>query len=138
MVGLAICADTASRRRIGRRMLWLAPRLRGPVAMLRLFPHIMDVIHNGSDPPPDAYYLSILAVAPEYRGQGIGSRLLEEVRRRAETAGCACIALHTEISNDAAQRLYARHGYVEAHRTVAKPKSQPALSGFVAMHRALK
>jgi ribosomal protein S18 acetylase RimI-like enzyme len=138
VVGLAICADAASRRRIGRRMLWLAPRLRGPFAMLRRVRHILDVMDSGSDPPPDAYYLSILAVLASHRGQGIGSRLLHEVRRRAETMGCGCIALHTEISNADAQRMYARHGYVEVHRTAAKHPSRTGLSGFVAMHCILK
>jgi ribosomal protein S18 acetylase RimI-like enzyme len=138
VVGLAICADATERRRIGRRMLWLAPRLRGPFALLRRFPHIMDVIASGSDPPPNAYYLSILAVAPAHRRTGIGSRLLHEVRRRAETAGCACIALHTEIGNEAAQRLYARHGYVETLRKPAARTAQTGLTGFVAMECALE
>lgn len=138
IVGLAISADAAARRRIGRRMFWLAPRLRGPFALLRRLPLVFDIMACASDPPPEAYYLSILAVAPDSRRQGIGSRLLEEVRRRARAAGCQNLALHTELDNVAAQRLYARHGYVEAHRKAAKRADRTGISGFVAMHCALE
>lgn len=138
VVGLAICADAAVRRRIGRRMFWLAPRLRGPFALLRRLPHVLDIMACATDPPPEAFYLSILAVAPASRGQGIGSLLLEEVQRQAQAAGCRCIALHTELDNVAAQRLYARHGYLEAHRQAAKRAAQTGVSGFVAMHCALE
>ncbi len=133
LVGLAISADPAERRRIRWSMLWLAPRLRGPFAWLRRFPAVLDIAGSASAPPPGAFYLSILAVAPECRGRGIGSRLLEEVRRRAEASGSACLALHTEIDNVRAQRVYARHGYVETHRKEARNPARSGISGFLMM-----
>lgn len=137
IVGLAIAADAAERRRSGRTMFWLAPRLRGPLALLRRFPDVLDIMACTSAPSPGAYYLGILAVAPDRRSQGIGSRLLAEVRRGAEAGGSPSLALHTEIDNLPAQRLYIRHGYVETHRQEARRAARTGVHGFVMMECAL-
>lgn len=136
IIGLALYADAAYRRRIGRRMFWLALRYRGPFALLRRLPDALDVMACVSTPPPGAFYLSILAVDPECRGQGIGSRLLEEVHRRAADAGSPGVALHAELDNTAAQRLYQRHGYVETARKASRRVHHRGVSGFVAMYRS--
>jgi ribosomal protein S18 acetylase RimI-like enzyme len=137
IVGLALAADAAERRRIGRRLFWLAPRLRGPFALLRQFPNAWDIMACTSVPPSASFYLSILAVAPESRRQGIGSLLLAEVRRRAEAAGSPVLALHTEIDNHTAQRLYQRHGYIETYRKAAKKADRTGVQGFVMMELPL-
>jgi|SRR5215211_1920026 len=49
-----------------------------------------------------------LAVAPDYRGMGIGSRLMEEVEARLRAKGCLkCYLLVTADNSDA--ELYYRH-----------------------------
>ena len=57
-----------------------------------------------------------LATAPEARGQGVGSALLlaadDAVRRR----GCRALKLEVRTDNDAAIRLYERHGFRRAGR----------------------
>jgi ribosomal protein S18 acetylase RimI-like enzyme len=52
-----------------------------------------------------------LAVFPEFRGQGIGRRLLEETHRRAAELGCCKVTLEVRHDNHRAQRLYRSMGY---------------------------
>ena len=52
-----------------------------------------------------------LAVFPEYRGQGIGRRLLEETHRRAADLGCCKVTLEVREDNHRAQGLYRSLGY---------------------------
>jgi ribosomal protein S18 acetylase RimI-like enzyme len=59
----------------------------------------------------DEYYLSSIAVYPEFRGQGLGTRLLREVESSAVAAGCRRVVLDTESDNKGAIRLYTRLGY---------------------------
>lgn len=54
-----------------------------------------------------------LAVLREYRKRGIGSRLLEEVCRRARESGACKVTLEVRLTNEAALRLYRRHGFGE-------------------------
>lgn len=53
-----------------------------------------------------------LAVDPAMRGQGIGSRLLDEVLERARSDGVRAFYLEVRESNDAARRLYNSRSFV--------------------------
>lgn len=64
----------------------------------------------------DEAELGDIAVAPESRGGGIGSLLLELVARRVAQRGVRRLFLEVRVSNLRAQRLYARHGYVRTGR----------------------
>ncbi|MEM9251400.1 MAG: GNAT family N-acetyltransferase [Planctomycetota bacterium] len=61
-----------------------------------------------------AAILEDFVVAPDQRGHGIGSRLLDEAARVATDAGCGRIALMTDHDNASAQRLYERHGFARS------------------------
>lgn len=54
------------------------------------------------------WYLSLLGVAPEAQGQGIGSLLLQPVLEAADRNGQSC---YLETSTEAAVRFYQRHGF---------------------------
>ncbi|MEO0069635.1 MAG: ribosomal protein S18-alanine N-acetyltransferase [candidate division WOR-3 bacterium] len=56
-------------------------------------------------------HIANIAVAPEMRNQGIGSRLLKEVFDFAKREGAENIFLEVRVSNIAAQRLYRRFGF---------------------------
>jgi predicted N-acetyltransferase YhbS len=56
----------------------------------------------------------LLAVAPEARGQGIGTALMKESIRRARRLGAACLNLHTTDMMQVAMRMYERMGFVHA------------------------
>ncbi len=52
-----------------------------------------------------------LAVAASFRGQGIGSRLMEEVEGRLRAKGCLRCYLHVTIDNDEAMEYYEKRGW---------------------------
>lgn len=137
ILGLALSAEAAYRRRIGRRMFYLAPLLRGSFALLRRLPHALEVMACTHQPDPGTYYLSVLAVVPNSRNQGTGSRLLHAVHDRARQSGSPQIALHTEIDNLAAQRFYRRHGYTETHRHPSPRLAAHGFPGLLTMQRPL-
>ena len=57
-------------------------------------------------------WIDQLHVEPTMTGQGVGSGLLELAKRERPDG----LRLWTFASNAGAQRFYARHGFVEAHR----------------------
>lgn len=52
-----------------------------------------------------------IAVAPEWRGQGLGTRLLGHVLQEADKLGINHGYLEVRAGNVPAKRLYARHGF---------------------------
>jgi ribosomal protein S18 acetylase RimI-like enzyme len=60
-----------------------------------------------------------LAIAKEARGRGISVALLEDATQRMRDAGAAVLRLETRLDNVAAQRLFARCGFVQRGRKAA-------------------
>jgi ribosomal protein S18 acetylase RimI-like enzyme len=54
-----------------------------------------------------------MAVVPNYRGKGIGSKLLSEFLTVAKQNGIQQINLSCRTDNVAAMRLYERHGFIK-------------------------
>jgi len=52
-----------------------------------------------------------IAISPDARERGLASRLLQEAIRHARDSGAAVLRLETRADNDAAQRLFVRHGF---------------------------
>ena len=52
-----------------------------------------------------------LSVAPAYRGQGWGRRLMEQIKRRALERGVRCLRLEALVSNDSALSVYRKVGF---------------------------
>jgi ribosomal protein S18 acetylase RimI-like enzyme len=61
---------------------------------------------------PRRIHVVDLALMPEARGQGIGTRLLGAVLDEAAASGC-CVSLCVEVHNGGAARLYERLGFQE-------------------------
>ena len=57
----------------------------------------------------DEAHLTTLAVAPDCRQRGIGSRLLTALMEKAVQAGSRCISLEVRPSNLAARKLYGKY-----------------------------
>ncbi|MDS1269163.1 GNAT family N-acetyltransferase [Lipingzhangella sp. LS1_29] len=55
--------------------------------------------------------LQTLTVAPEHRRQGVGSALLEEVRRQLGASGISDLELAAVSGNEEAMRFYEREGF---------------------------
>ena len=60
--------------------------------------------------------LLTIATIPSARGRGIASLMLIELVSTAREVGCPDVLLEVRQSNEAAQRLYARHGFVTIGR----------------------
>ncbi|HEY8552262.1 MAG TPA: ribosomal protein S18-alanine N-acetyltransferase [Thermaerobacter sp.] len=59
----------------------------------------------------DEAHVTTIAVDPEFRGRGVGDRLLTALEERALRYGCRRMTLEVRVSNHVAQRLYRRHGF---------------------------
>ena len=62
----------------------------------------------------DQAHINNLAVRPELRHRGLGSRLLQAVIVEAQKLGATTLTLEVRRSNVAAQRLYTKAGFREA------------------------
>jgi ribosomal protein S18 acetylase RimI-like enzyme len=58
-----------------------------------------------------AAYIQTLEVHPAFRGRGIGAELLGRAEASARAAGALSIALHVDVENATAIRLYESRGY---------------------------
>lgn len=133
VVGLALAVPAGGYHR-GRDVPRLLLR-RGPRFLLGMLRAAWDLRRSTLPPPADAYYLGILAVAPEERGRGVGARLLDEAARRARTSGCAQLCLHAELGNAGARRFYEREGFQVTHERATPGAARWGVSGFVGMRR---
>ena len=69
--------------------------------------------HTGMDDETQAgeLYLDSLAVRPEFRRQGIASRLLLATKKRADEMGLPCVGLLVDKGNPTGEALYASVGF---------------------------
>ena len=101
------------------------------IGMLVAFPmYLPDGPNAANEPDPvlvpyaklekdSTYYIMGVAVFPEYRGKGIGTRFLELAAGKALENGLSQLSLIAFEQNEGAKRLYERHGFYEiAHETV--------------------
>jgi ribosomal protein S18 acetylase RimI-like enzyme len=93
---------------------------------------------DGSYSFPEAWpkgwaVVRLLAVHPEYRGQGIGRALMEECIRRCRQAKVPAIGLHTTEAMDIARQMYERMGFVRFPESDFRPAP-----GIVVMAYSLK
>jgi ribosomal protein S18 acetylase RimI-like enzyme len=65
---------------------------------------------------PGSLYVSGIAVVPEWRGQGLGTRLLAAARERTQRLGCRALSLICFAQNEGARRLYQREGFTVVDR----------------------
>ncbi len=66
------------------------------------------------------YYLSNIAIDANFRGQGIGSYILENAVKLAENIGCRRVILDVTMDNEGALRLYERFGFKIYGKSVSK------------------
>lgn len=59
-------------------------------------------------------YIEDFYLAPEVRGRGVGTKMLDYALQRAEGQGSSKIALDVRRANTAAQRLYERFGFTDS------------------------
>ena len=72
----------------------------------------------------------LLAVAPEARGQGIGTALMKECIRRVRRLGISCLNLHTTDMMKVAMRMYEKMGFVRAPELDFHPAPSVTVKAF--------
>jgi ribosomal protein S18 acetylase RimI-like enzyme len=60
---------------------------------------------------PGTWYVNVIATFPEFRGRGVGARLLAVAEERAQAAGADTLSIIVASENHGANRLYERTGY---------------------------
>ncbi len=88
-------------------------------------------------PPAEGeVYLANFGVAPQLRGQGVGSQMLREQIAQVRAAGYATFGLDVSIENPRAEGLYARMG-LKVVRENASPLAHVGVPGSRKMELAL-
>jgi len=82
----------------------------GPLGLLRMLGRLtpkvgMRAVARGE------YFISQLAVLPEFQRRGVGTRLLAHAEQHARTHGLIKCSLLVDAHNEGARRLYERTGY---------------------------
>jgi ribosomal protein S18 acetylase RimI-like enzyme len=75
------------------------------------------------------YYISRVAVSPDFSGRGLAGQLLQKAEEQARSHGARRLLLEVAAGNDVALRLYSRHGFSTGEmRTATDPLSGRSLS----------
>jgi ribosomal protein S18 acetylase RimI-like enzyme len=82
---------------------------------------------------PGSFYINALATYPEYRGLGLGTKLLEAANTLASEAGCEILSLEVFDQNEAAVRLYERQGFQAVARLAVIPHPSYPYDGDVVL-----
>ncbi len=88
------------------------------ISVFIMFNNVMESVCPGE------FYISNLAVYPEYRGMGIGTYLITEIENYAKAKGIINTVLEVDVTNIGAFRLYERLGYEKKKEFSIRLKSQ--------------
>ncbi|HML92183.1 GNAT family N-acetyltransferase [Methyloceanibacter sp.] len=87
---------------------------------------------------PGTWYVNVLATFPEFRGQGIGMKLLDVANERAREADASAASIIVGSWNEGAEKLYRRAGYRPAASEPAiLPPEFPQSGDWLLMLRPL-
>ncbi len=80
--------------------------------------------------------VAYLGVRPEFRGRGLGGRMLRRMLREARGGGMQGVTLAVDAANPYAQRLYDAEGFREQQRRVAYVRLRACEGPVTAAHTA--
>jgi ribosomal protein S18 acetylase RimI-like enzyme len=88
---------------------------------------------------PNTWYINVVAAYPKFRGQGVGSRLLERAEQAAREADRPGLSLVVADTNVGARKLYAKRGYRQiATRPLVKEQWQTGAREWVLMVKSIE
>lgn len=101
-------------------------------------PPIFVPLRELEDIAPDSWYINTLAVFPEYRRRGLGSRLIALSEGMAREAGERYMSLIASDNNESAIRIYRRLGFrIVAMREMVKEQWPSEGKQWMLMTKAL-
>ncbi len=92
--------------------------------LLTKFENIIGVVKDKE------YYISNIAIYPEYRAAGIGTKLIFAAEEEAKKGGSKGVALDVEVENTGAARLYRRLGYSVASESTVRLRGEQSFSFY--------
>ena len=122
-VGLMTCYGAALTKKLVSPTVKHMIKLRGMGIIWHIATHINYFYRFATtiEAQPDEFYIGTLAVLPEYRGYGIGAKLLEHMMGLAKEQGFDKCTLLVEASNNAGIRFYERNDFKKIFHA-AKPR----------------
>ena len=106
-----VFADAYERYRMGYSIMWVADLpAPGPGIIGQVFIQLTCDRPELADGDERAYLYSF-RVRSQFRGKGIGTRILDVVENDLVERGFNYVTLNVARDNYSAQRLYSRHGY---------------------------
>lgn len=94
---------------------------------------VLEAFDALDEPAAGSYYINVIAVYPDYRGRGLGTRLLDLARNEARARGLTQLSLAVFEENRGAVRLYERNGFTVAARVRAPDHPLIPFSGDMLM-----
>jgi len=85
---------------------------------------------------PGSFYICSLAVLPEFRGLGLGTKMLDIAREQARESGLDTLSLLVFEQNEGAFRLYEREGFEVVDRARVVPHELIHYTGDVLLMAA--
>jgi ribosomal protein S18 acetylase RimI-like enzyme len=136
-VGLLVSFPGRLLSRLDRLTGWCLLKIMGLSATLRLA-RIQSAYGDLKETEADEFYISNLAVFPDFEGQGIGSRLMAFAEGLARDSGLQKCSLIVAFGHDHACSLYKRLGY-KVQRTFlnSHPKVAEGSGGYHKMVKIL-
>lgn len=88
---------------------------------------------------PGSWFVNVVAVYQEYRGQGIGARLLAHAEELARKAHATRMSIIFESRNTGARRVYERFGFreVSRRRRITFPSDHTQSEEWVLMSKSV-
>ena len=84
--------------------------------LYRMGDQVVGLLLMNEHPEQDAIELVYFGIVPEFRGRGLGRRLLRDGLQAASYTGCAVIFLAVDCGNTYANTLYDEQGFAELAR----------------------
>ena len=124
IAGMALAYDYEHKKKEQIRSLLLILRYL-KWGVLRQITYLLRVGETMAHIEKGDYYLSNIAVYPDFRCKGYGAKLLEFIEVEAQTAGCRRLVLDVETDNERAIKFYERMGCnIELKSPILKTKDR--------------
>ncbi len=94
----------------------------------------LAILNSCAAPTPVSWHIDVVAVFPEYQGQGLGREFIEIAKGKCRHNGFDMLSLHSFEANEGARRLYERCGFKAVDRVAIPDEvNLPHLGGNILM-----